>query len=149
MDNETIFSLCSNLAMLGWAGLILAPRWKVTRDYYAPIAAPLMIAVCYVWLMGGNFSSAPEGAGFGSLSAVTALFTVPELLLAGWIHYLAFDLFVGAWEIKDGQSNNIHHLLIVPCLIATLMAGPGGLLLYWLIKAATLAWRRNGQTQTA
>jgi hypothetical protein len=54
--------------------------------------------------------------------------------LAGWIHYLAFDLFVGAWEVRDAQRQGIHHLLVIPCLLATLMAGPAGLALYWLLR---------------
>ena len=76
----------------------------------------------------------PEGAGFGSLAGVALLFSVPELLLAGWIHYLAFDLFVGAWEVKDAQQAGIHHVAVIPCLFATLIFGPGGLVLYWIIK---------------
>ena len=43
--------------------------------------------------------------GFGSLADVATLFGKPELLLAGWIHYLAFDLFIGAWEVRDAQRN--------------------------------------------
>jgi len=134
MDLEQIFSLCGNISMLGWAGLVLAPRWHVTRDWLAPVIAPVLIGLCYGWLMLTNFSASPAQANFGSLAGVTALFSVPELLLAGWIHYLAFDLFVGAWELKDGQANNIPHLLIVPSLVVTLMAGPAGLVLYWLVK---------------
>ena len=134
MNLEQLFSLCSSLAMLGWLGLVVAPRWHVARDWAAPVIAPLMIGSVYIWLMASNFSLAPSDAGFGSLAEITALFSVPELLLAGWIHYLAFDLFVGAWELKDAQKERIHHIVVVPCLLTTLMFGPGGLVLYWLIK---------------
>ena len=58
----------------------------------------------------------------------------------GWIHYLAFDLFVGAWEVRDAQARGIHHLLVIPCLFLTLMAGPGGLLLYWAIRIVHTIW---------
>ena len=132
MTPEKIFSLCGAIAMVGWAGLVFAPRWTITRDWAAPVVAPLLIAVFYVWLMATN--PAPEGGGFGSLQEVATLFTVEKLLLAGWIHYLAFDLFVGAWEVKDAQEQGVHHLLVIPCLFATLMFGPGGLLLYWIIR---------------
>ena len=143
MDLEQIFSICGMIAMLGWVGLILAPRWSITRDWYAPVVAPLVIGVVYVTLMLTYIDQAPADGGFGSLAAVASLFTVHELLLAGWIHYLAFDLFVGAWEVKDAQDNNIHHLLIIPCLLATFMAGPGGLLLYWIIKLAVQGIRKQ------
>ena len=33
MNLEQIFSLCSSLAMLGWLGLVFAPRWHITRDH--------------------------------------------------------------------------------------------------------------------
>ncbi len=143
MTAEQIFSLCGLLAMAGWAGLILAPRWSITRDWYAPVVAPLMIGVVYVWLMTTNIGSAPAEGSFNSLAGVAALFSVPELLLAGWIHYLAFDLFVGAWEVKDAQQHGVHHLLLIPCLLATFMAGPGGLLLYWVVKLISQAVRQN------
>ena len=146
MTPEQIFSACGTLSMIGWLCLVFAPRWHITRDWVAPVIVPLIIAVCYVWLMASNIGAAPEDGGFGSLAQVAALFSVPELLLAGWIHYLAFDLFVGAWEIKDGQAHGVPHLLIVPCLFATLMAGPGGLLLYWVIKLIWLQFRPISET---
>ncbi len=57
------------------------------------------------------------------------LFENPYLLLAGWVHFLAFDLLVGAWEVRDARRVGITHLLVVPCLLLTFMAGPVGLLL--------------------
>ena len=61
-----------------------------------------------------------------------------ELLLAGWIHYLCFDLFIGAWEVRDSQANGIPHLVVIPCLIMTFMLGPIGLLFYFAIRTAKL-----------
>lgn len=142
MTMVQVFSFCSTLSLIGWAGLVLAPRWPVTRDWAAPVIAPLTIGVVYIWLMTNNIGLAPADSGFGSLAEVTALFAVPELVLAGWIHYLAFDLFVGAWEVKDAQEEGIHHLAVIPCLALTLMAGPGGLVLYWIVKLAYRAARR-------
>ena len=132
MTADQIFSICTSIAMAGWVGLVFAPRWIVTRDWIAPVIAPLLIAVFYGWLMTNN--SPPSAGGFGSLQEVTILFSDPNLLLAGWIHYLAFDLFVGAWEVRDAQRQGIHHLLVIPCLLATLMAGPAGFALYWLLR---------------
>tara|TARA_B100002051_G_scaffold102691_1_gene98182 strand:- start:347 stop:619 length:273 start_codon:yes stop_codon:yes gene_type:complete len=76
----------------------------------------------------------PEGAGFGSLNEISAMFSNPYALAAGWIHYLAFDLFVGAWEVFDSQKNNVPHWYVVPCLLLTLMLGPVGLALYLSIR---------------
>ena len=65
----------------------------------------------------------------------------------GWTHYLAFDLFIGGWEVRDAQSRGISHLLVVPALVLTFLFGPAGLLLYlavrWLARQ-----RRVGNTAT-
>jgi len=55
-------------------------------------------------------------------------------LLAGWVHYLAFDLFVGSWEARDALSHRIPHLAVIPCLLLTFLFGPAGLLLYLLLR---------------
>ena len=64
------------------------------------------------------------------------MFQSHGVLVAGWIHYLAFDLFIGAWEVRDAQANRVPHLLVVPCLLLTFMLGPAGLLLYLVLRAA-------------
>ncbi len=146
---DTIFSVCSALAMVGWAGLVFLPRLPFVVNVLARVIIPLSIAVLYVFLMATNFSAAPAEGGFGSLAGVRALFTVDGLLLAGWIHYLAFDLFVGSWEVSDARAQGIHHLLLVPCLIATFMVGPAGLALYFIVKYSHRASRRGPKEQPA
>lgn len=128
---ESIFSACSTLALLGWASLIFLPRQRLAH-LLAAVAIPLAIAVVYLVLIAQHFGRT-EG-GFGSLSAVAQLFSNPALLLAGWVHYLAFDLFIGAWEARDAQHHGIRHLLVVPCLLLTFMLGPIGLLSYWALR---------------
>lgn len=134
MSPETIFSICTKLVMPGWLLLIFAPRWKWTARFITACALPLALAVVYVLLVATHFGHS-EG-GFGSLAGVGQLFRNPYNLLAGWIHYLAFDLFVGAWEVRDAQRTGVHHLLVVPCLALTFMFGPAGLLLYFLLRFA-------------
>jgi len=74
-------------------------------------------------------------AGFSSLHGVAAFFSSPYALTAGWVHYLVFDLFVGAWETRDAKRRGIPHLLVIPCLVVTLVVGPVGLLLYIVLRA--------------
>ncbi|CAN5201786.1 MAG: ABA4-like family protein [Pyrinomonadaceae bacterium] len=132
MSPETLFSICSTLVLPGWLLLIIAPRWKWTARLVCACVLPLTFALIYLFLIVLHFSGA-EG-GFGSLAEVARLFQNPWMLLAGWIHYLAFDLFVGSWEVRDAQRLGIHHLLIVPCLILTFLLGPVGLLLYFVLR---------------
>ena len=131
---ESIFSVCSTLALLGWASLIFMPRQRQAH-LVAAVAIPLVIAVVYLVLIAQHLGRS-EG-GFGSLADVALLFSNPAALLAGWMHYLAFDLFVGAWEVRDAQRHDIPHLLVVPCLLLTFLLGPIGLLGYWGLRS----WR--------
>jgi hypothetical protein len=92
------------------------------------------LALLYLWLVATTFGRTP--GGFGSLADVSLIFQNPWVLLAGWIHYLAFDLFVGSWEVRDAQRVGIRHLFVVPCLVLTFLFGPIGLLLYFILRAA-------------
>ena len=117
--------------MAGWLLLIVAPRWRLT-GMLAGVAIPSTIAVVYLYLIVRHLPGAR--GGFGSLADVAALFAQPALLLAGWIHYLAFDLFIGAWQTRDAARLGLSHLLVIPCLVLTLMLGPIGLLTYLVIR---------------
>lgn len=75
-----------------------------------------------------------DASGFGSLSSVRALFQNDWLLLAGWIHYLLFDFFVGAWIVADSAASQVPRLLVIACLAGCFLAGPIGLLAYVLIR---------------
>jgi hypothetical protein len=144
MSLEAIFSIASGLAMLGWLGLVFVPKWAPTRELIPSIVIPVMLALIYTFLMLSFRDQAPADGGFGTLAEVKALFTFDALLLAGWIHYLAFDLFVGAWIVRDSQVHQINHFLILPCLFFTLMAGPLGLLIYLVLRTV-----RTGLTTAA
>ncbi|HSG88221.1 MAG TPA: ABA4-like family protein [Pseudomonadales bacterium] len=141
--NDTIFSLAGALAMIGWLGLVFLPRVDLVVKVIARLVIPALIAIVYAGLMLANLDAAPEAGGFGSLAGVKALFGVDGLLLAGWIHYLAFDLFVGSWEVEDARARGVPHLLVLPCLFATFMAGPAGLGLYLLLRGGTALARRG------
>jgi hypothetical protein len=135
MDLERIFSLASTTAAVGWLLLIIVPK-RPLAVHVAGIFFPLILAVMYLYFIATNMRGA-EG-GFGSLADVAALFQKRELLLAGWIHYLCFDLFIGAWEVRDSQQHGIPHLVVIPCLIMTFLLGPIGLLFYLAIRSAKL-----------
>ena len=89
---------------------------------------PLLFAAVYVVLIAASLPW--TGGGFSSLGGVRALFDNPWALLAGWTHYLAFDLFIGGWELRDAQRRGFPHLLVVPALVLTFLFGPAGLSLY-------------------
>ena len=132
MKAEQFFSIANLVAMLGWILLAVAPRWKWTHRIVISGGISLLLAVAYLILIILFFGS--SRGGFGSLPAVMELFTYEWVVLAAWIHYLAFDLFVGSWEVKDAQERSISHWLVIPCLFFTFMLGPVGFLLYYILR---------------
>ncbi len=128
---EHLFSLAGAVVLPCWILLLVAPRWRWSQRL-ATFVAPLLIASVYVWLLFSH--PAPKGAGFQTLVQVAVLFSSPYALLAGWIHYLAFDLFTGAWEARDAARLGISRWAVAPCLILTFLFGPLGLSLYLLLK---------------
>lgn len=134
---DFLFSLANPLAMLGWALLVLAPRWRITKLLVLSGLWPAALALAYAALITTHYLGAhgAEG-GFSSLAQVAALFRDPWALLAGWLHYLCFDLFVGAWEVRDAQRRHVPHLALVPALALTFLFGPVGLLVYFGVRAA-------------
>ena len=97
------------------------------------------VAVVYVLIIVMEWGN--SSGGFSSLADVSALFSNPWLLLAGWTHYLSFDLFVGSWEVRDAIERGIPHLMVVPCLALTFLFGPAGWLLYLGLRGAFLVRR--------
>lgn len=133
MSLDQVFSLASTLAAVGWLFLVILPKRPIAV-HFAGLFIPLILSVMYLYFIAMHMAGA-EG-GFGTLNDVALLFQKRELLLAGWIHYLAFDLFIGAWEVRDSQQQQIPHLVVIPCLIMTFMLGPIGLLFYIAIRSA-------------
>lgn len=133
MNPDTVFSLASSAAMTGWLVLILAPRWRALIGFirFGLIGA---LSLTYAVLVFVYFFRV-EGGGFGSIAEVRALFMDDPVLVAGWVHYLAFDLFIGTWIAGEADKRGYNRLLQAPMLVATFMFGPLGLLLFYLTRA--------------
>jgi len=131
MTAEQLFSILNLVTIAAWLPLVFLPRarWSST---VIPVVVPSLLAVIYVVLVITTLTQG-EG-GFSSLADVRVLFANDWGLLAGWTHYLAFDLFIGGWEVRDAQRRGISHLLVVPALLLTFLFGPGGLLLYLAMR---------------
>jgi hypothetical protein len=132
MSADRIFSICNSVALGGWLLLVFAGRRRWVSSLISGAVIPLLFAVAYLALLVSHFREST--GGFGSLTGVAALFSNHWMLLAGWIHYLCFDLFIGSWEVRDSQERGISQWLVWPCLFFTFMFGPVGLLLYFAIR---------------
>jgi prepilin signal peptidase PulO-like enzyme (type II secretory pathway) len=134
MSPETIFQIANPVALIGWLALIATPLAPRITNIIASTIIPLLLATAYTALILAFWSSAP--GGFGTLAQVMALFTAPHLALAGWLHYLAFDLFIGAWAVRTARAEHIPHLLTLPALALIFLFGPAGLLTFSALRAA-------------
>jgi Domain of unknown function (DUF4281) len=127
--NNTILRILNALPMPGWlllATSLFLPGLREVSFRLAGLYLPALIAVAYGALL---FLKRDVTKGsFFSFEGLASLFQSPKVLLAGWAHYLSFDLFVGTWIVKTGTQGGISPLILLPCLFLTLMLGPLGFL---------------------
>lgn len=134
LEPDRVFSLANGVALLAWVALACSPgtvRWASAVRRITGRWLPLAFAVLYLAMLATHWRG--EG-GFGSLADVQALFDVPGVLVAGWVHYLAFDLFVGSWIAERAAALKLHHALLLPVLLLTFMFGPLGLLAFLMLR---------------
>lgn len=132
---ELIFRLANTFALLCWLLLIFGPRTRLTAILVHRAAAPLIFAAAYGVLLFTHGLDGFHDGGFSSLPAVEALFRHRGAVLIGWLHYLAFDLFVGGYISRDGLDRGLPAWQLAPFLFLTLMFGPLGLLTYLSYRA--------------
>lgn len=135
MTPDHIFTVANAVALCAWLLLMVLPGKPWVSRVVCGVAIPAALAALYTAIIVVRIPGS-EG-GFSSLTDVAALFSNPWLLLAGWLHYLAFDLLVGSWEVRDARARGINHLFVVPCLILTFLFGPAGWLLYLGVRSGT------------
>lgn len=128
-----IFAIVNFSVLPAWALLVAAPKATVTKAVVHSGLYPIVLATAYAVLLFGD-SPGPQGADFFTLEGVTQIFTTPRTIIACWIHYLIFDLFIGAWEVRDAARLRIPHYLVVPSALLTLLFGPIGLATWLLLR---------------
>ncbi len=136
MSPDQVFFIATYGIMPFWLLLALAPNWKWTQVLVHSALFPIVIGSSYLAYVATGAFFAGDGDP-GTLVGIMAAFQVPEAAIAGWLHYIVFDLFVGAWQVRDARRRGINHWLVVPCLFFTLMLGPIGLLLYLVLRIVT------------
>lgn len=139
MTPDAWFRIANPLAAAGWLLLAVAlfvpaaSPWRARLLGVAGRVLPLLLSAGYGAALVASWGSAP-GGGFSSLEGVATLFSSRGLLLAGWVHYLAFDLFIGRWAVDDALSRGLNRVALLPCLFLIFMFGPLGLLLYFGLR---------------
>lgn len=146
MSWDNLFLLANGWAIGSWLLLTLAPRGPKILAlilYLGVFLLCLAYAVLLIGFLTGSIN--PGGASGGNLTTlagVMRLFDTPGGATLGWIHYLAFDLFVGMWIARDADQKGFSRIAQFPFLLLTLIVGPAGLLAWLTLRerrARTLA----------
>jgi hypothetical protein len=148
MSADDLFGLASAAVLPGWLILIFAPRghklggrW-VWLGRVPALIIPFGLSALYTGLILAHFSA--SGGGFGSIAQVRALFASDYGLLAGWVHYLAFDLMIGAMMAGQMDKMGLSRLSQAPLLVLIFLFGPLGVLLIWAAQGAMGAMGKGG-----
>jgi len=129
MDLDLVFVVANFSTTPAWLLLLIAPTWKGTTALVHTVVMPLLLGVAYALLLFTDMGGQSEANMF-TLKGVMAIFDKPQTTIAAWIHYLVFDLFIGAWIARDGERRGMPRLLVAPCLVGTWFFGPVGLMTY-------------------
>jgi len=134
---SSVFTFQSRLVMIGWLVLVCFPFWGYMPTTVMAIVLVISAVYAYFILFGRRFDDGarqPNFKDFASLSGVVKMFTNRRVTLAGWLHYLAFDLLIGLFIVLDSQQHDISHFIVLPILFLSLMIGPAGLVAYFVFR---------------
>lgn len=147
IDWGFVFASVNTLALLGWIALILLPRWPALLSGVLYLGVGLLCLIYATGLIGVLTGVIPKpdggGADFTTIAGVRAIFASDAGVVIGWTHYLAFDLFVGLWIVRDADAKGLSRWVQAPILLATFIAGPLGLIVWLLLREP--AARRQGR----
>ena len=143
MSDEALFGWANAVPLLGWLALGCAPLAR------GPLVAAARVVAVVLAVGYGAMVVAALLRGGGGLPDLTTLpglaraFSDPHAMLIGWVHYLAFDLWTGAWEAEEAGRRGMPHWTVLPCLALTFLAGPIGLVAFLALRAGwTRVWPR-------
>ncbi|MCA9836976.1 MAG: DUF4281 domain-containing protein [Trueperaceae bacterium] len=131
---STIFALSSLLVMPFWFLMIFLPRWRWTKRLLASVWVSALAAVLYTALVLPQIAQVLPAVLNPNLAEIASLLSTERGATIAWVHFLAFDLFVGRWVYLDSQNRQLSSWLISPTLFFVLMLGPFGFVLYLFIR---------------
>jgi hypothetical protein len=145
-----LFRLSNLLVLPFWALMIMLPRWcwtgRIMRSPFVSAAPAILYATLVLPRLGAIWPAIARP----TLPGIVTLLGSPEGSTIAWVHFLAFDLFIGRWIYLDSQQRRLSALLTVPVLFFTLMLGPLGFLTYLVIRTvATSREARKARTKAS
>ncbi len=142
MSLETLFTLANVVVLPFWAVMIVAPHWSWTRRIAASLWPIGLLAALYAGLLVWSFTLpsptlTPADLANPTLGVIAAALGTPLGATIGWVHFLAFDLFVGRWAYLDSRERAHSAWWVSPILAFIFLAGPLGLLLYLAVRGVS------------
>ena len=134
---ETVFSLASLLVMPLWALMIFAPLWRVTRSVMQSPWVIAPAALLYAALVPPNIATVFPALLNPNLEGIRRLLSSESGATIAWVHFLAFDLFIGRWAYLESRALNLNVFAMAVVLFFTLMLGPVGALMYLGLRLMT------------
>ena len=146
---QAMLGFATVVALTGWAILLFLPRRSLLLTVVLYLGVGILSLTYVVGLIGVMSGVLDPGGpyattvNFFTVEGLRAVSTTDAGVVIGWIHYLAFDLFIGLWIARDADAKQFSRILQAVVLLLVLLAGPAGLLLWLVIreKAARRAAR--------
>jgi len=137
LSYENIYLMANWGVIPFWLLLIILPNHGVTNFFVQSIIAPLLLASAYVFVaynifLEGNIFNSFEL--YSGLNGLISIFADDAFLLVFWLHFLAINLFVGTWIVRDSKRYMVSRILVIFSLITTYFTGPIGLVIYWFLR---------------
>ena len=135
---ETLY-MWINLGVLPfWFILIVFPQSHLSRIFVTSIFPFFILSGVYIFILYKSYLIGYDFDGnftlYLGLSELSRLFEDHLYIMIFWTHFIAINLFIGGWIVKDSQKFSINKVLIAVPLVVTYLIGPLGLLLYWIIR---------------
>jgi Domain of unknown function (DUF4281) len=130
-----LFRFGNVLVLPFWALMILLPRWRWTTWLIRSPFVSGAPAALYAALVLPRLGEIWPAVSRPTLSGITTLLGSPAGATIAWVHFVAFDLFVGRWIYLDSQERQVGAWLMAPVLFLTLMLGPAGFLFYLVVRS--------------
>ena len=137
LSYENIYLIANWGVIPFWLLLIILPNHGLTNFFVQSIIVPLLLGSAYgfvaynIYLENNIFDSFEL---YNGLNGLYSMFANEAFILIFWLHFLAINLFVGAWIVRDSKRYMVSRILVVFSLITTYFAGPVGLIIYWFLR---------------
>ena len=134
-----MFYLWVNIGVLPfWILIVFFPQSHLCKYLATSIFPIFLLSSAYIFILYkaylGSFDFANNFSLYLGLNSVSELFRDDYYLLMFWTHFVAVNLFIGGWILKDAQKLYVNKIVLAFPLIVTYLIGPIGLFIYWIIR---------------